>query len=337
MSVHASSRALIGLVLVAAGLSLAGCTPEPIEPVELDALSCVDASWNGGPARDAVVACTSPHLFDVVTSLGAWHVDPADDRDDGLPVGDLYERLVRADDGDELVTDYTAWAQPACENALRTLLGLDAISVGDATAEQLAPRVDGRYTVITSLSTRSAYARGDRTTLCSVGWLGENGGLVSRSHQPGADLRALAGPGLSLSERECILFAGGTTRPVDCTQPHSGQVIVDVDALAALGRDWVASVDPSTGLPISFLAADDAGEAVLTGLVPQASFGDGRGARAAIRPTDAWVGFDGTVIPGARYPLSCAVAVVGQASLMEGDVWGELTEATAEPLASPGE
>lgn len=337
MSVHSPSRALIGIVLATAGLSLAGCAPEPIDPVELEALSCVDASWNGGPARDAVVACTSPHLFDVVASLGEWEFDPAAYGADGLTAGELYERLVRADERDRLVGDYTAWAQPACESALRSLLGLDAISAGEATADDLAPRIAGQYTVITSLSTRSAYTQGDRTTLCSVGWLGESGGLASHTEQPGADLRALAGPGLPLSERECILFEAGTTVPIDCSQPHAGQVIVDVDALAAVGGDWVASVDPATGLPDSFVPADGACEEVLRSLLPEGAFGDGRVARAAIRPTDAWVGFDGTVIPDARYPISCAVAVLGRAPLMEGDVWGELPPATADPVASPGE
>jgi len=335
MSVRRRVRALLAVTGAATVVALAGCAPEPIEPVELEPLSCVDAVWNGGPARDAVVDCTSPHRFDVVGSLGEWSFDPATYGATEATALEIFERLVRADDGDQLAADYLAWARPACESALRELLGLDEIAIGDATAEQLTPRVNGRYAVITSLSTRTAYELGDRTTLCSVGWLGEAGGLTEHTEMPGADLRSLAGPGLPLAQRECILFDENTTVATDCTSPHSGQVIVDVDARVALGEDWVASVDPGTGQPDDFLAADDACEVVLTGLVAEVALGDGRAARAAIRPIEGWVGFDGTVDSGARYPISCAVAVSGQAPLMAGDVWGELPEVTAEPEATP--
>jgi len=311
-------------VAVAALAALAGCAPEPVDPVELPPGSCVAEAWNNGPDRSAVVDCSAPHLFEAVASIGEWEFRPEEFGVEESRPGEIYERLVLAEPGDELAEAYRSWAEPACELALLELLGLDRVTVGDLAGPQLGLRVDAPYALIASLSTRAQFELGDRTTLCAVAWLDDAGALSPVELPPGATIAALAGPGLPVGLRECFLFEDGAHAPADCAAPHAGQVVVDLNARAALGDEWVTGVDPATGRSDDYRAADAVCAEILGQLLPEGALGGGREAWADIRPTGGWVGFDGSVVEGAVYPVSCAVAVAGRASLLEGDVWGEL-------------
>lgn len=302
--------------------SLAACAPEAAEPVELTAGSCVADSWNGGPFRSTVVDCSSPHLFDVVASLGEWSGIPAALQETEADARALYERLVRADPADEVATAFHDWADAGCATAFDALLGFDRVAVDGLDGSTLGLRVHASWQLVTALSTGEQFARGDRTTVCAVAWPDSDGSLAEVAHPAGTTVAALAGPGLPLASRECFdLASDGGRSTVPCTQPHRGQVIVDVDARAALGEGWVADVDPSTGRSRDYGAADEACAAVLDQLLPDGALGDGRQSWADLRPVEGWVGFDGTV-GDARYPISCAVITDDPEHLLDADLWG---------------
>lgn len=306
---------VLALPLLAA--VLAGCTAAP-EPIVLEPGACVAEAQNNRPARDTVVDCTEPHRFDIVATLGAWP-----DATAAIEAGDartVYERLVRADPADELARSFQDWAAPRCEQAFDDLVGASAIALEEAP-DGLGLEASVELWPIAALDGLSRFAAGDHTVVCAVGWPDAAGELRRVSYPAAVTIADLLTGSFPLDERECFDFGEGDVRsPVACAEPHSGQALVTLDAARALGAEWVADVDPETGRAGGYAAADELCELVLAQLLPEDSLGDGLKVWADIDPTGGWVGFDGTVVDGAEYPVSCSV-IAPRDERLEGDAF----------------
>lgn len=304
--------------------TLAGCAREQVEFVEIEPRSCVAGEWNNGPDRSTVVECTEPHSFDIIAPLGEWpELEPAT-ISEGMTAREAYDRILAPDADDDLASGWRDWAYPRCWSAFLDLLGLDAIEVGHRGGDELGLHVEAsmHYAVVASLAKRDEFEVGDRTTLCSVVWLDDDGTTGEIAYPEGGSIASLTGPGLPPELRECFTLADGVRAATPCDEPHTGQVLVDLDAGEALGRSWVEDVDPATGRTDDYSSADKMCEAVIEQLLGDGRLGGEVEAWADIRPTDGWTSFDGSYVEDARYPVSCAVIIAQPGATLDRDLWG---------------
>lgn len=296
---------------------LSACTAAP-EPRELEPGACVAAAHNRLPDRESVVACTEPHRFDAVAMLGEW--PDAGAAIEAADAGTVYDRVVRAEPGDELAAAFRDWAEPRCASAYRGLLGVDDLALGEAAGESLGLEPALGATLVAGFGSRGAFVAGDRTVACALAWIDDGGALREVAYPDGVTVADALGATFPLELRSCVdLGPDGVRSAAPCPDAHDGQVLATVDARAALGAEWIAAVDPATGRAADYGPADEACRALATRLVPGGELPEHLEPWADISPTDGWVGFDGAVADGARYPVSCSVVGADERAIT-GDV-----------------
>ncbi|MEU0796053.1 septum formation family protein [Amycolatopsis sp. NPDC005961] len=154
--------------------------------------SCL--TWNNADASDASkVACTQPHKFEV-TAL----VDIGAQFPEGAPVPSLEQ--------------WQQIAQQKCTSDVKPYLGHNLDPYGKLTTNLLRP-------------TPSQWDDGDRQLRCGLQWAG-----------PGGTLLATTGPAkeqdqsLVFEPGTCLALQGkGVGDPLECTKPHSYEIIAILD------------------------------------------------------------------------------------------------------------
>lgn len=232
-----SAVAALALLAVLSGCSGAFPLPLPIPPRPggpstesplvapaaeecLDGTNGPDADWRSG------VACTEPHLYDVL-SIGEW--PELDDTIAKNGAARVY-RAINSGASESYVTAYWQWARNSCEAPAR-----DAFGWGD-----LDPRFDelhvlpvGNWLFDMSLATRADFTAGEHRSLCSISW-GEPRARAS-GDTIADDFRA----DTTTTTEECWLV-GSTSTPTDCAAEHTDQAILRFDARAAFGDGFLA-------------------------------------------------------------------------------------------------
>ncbi|MAT16998.1 MAG: hypothetical protein CMF56_00325 [Leifsonia sp.] len=320
-------RILPGASLAAVlALLLVGCATTP-DAVLLEAGDCVAEEFNHQPVRDTVVECSEPHRFDIVAGLGTW--PGAEEAIAASDAATVYERLLLGDPSDELVVAFTDWAMPQCERAFRAITGLSGVMMGELIGDDLALEVASPTWLTASLDTAARFGLDDDSVACAVGWLDEASELRTVSFESGATIADLLTGAIPTELRECFELLDDDQRtPVTCESAHTGQSILRFDAGAALGADWVEAVDPVTGQPAEYSAADEVCAALIGQVLTEGALGDGISVWADVWPTEGWAFFDGSRADGATYPIDCAV-IAPRGEHLTGDAFAGAVALTA--------
>lgn len=307
-------RIILSAVAVSAMLLLAGCSGATTTPSPPAAGTCLDSQSGQDADWTSTVDCTEPHLYDVVGSAVWPGIDDAIAEGDA---GDLFDTISSG----KASTEYLTWAYSECSGLFRTAIGADAFNFGgkDAAALDLYP--GGNYFVDYSLGSRDAFVAGQHDTLCSAAWVdATNTQQVPVAFDKGVTLADFFTPAFPASTRACYTYGASSTDNADCPKPHKGEFLAFFDGVAAVGADWVSSVDPSTGLAPDYTAPDAFCNAIVSTLYPAIAQSDTWYAFTDIDPSsDAWSKYDGTVDPTSEYSMFCAI-VPYTGTLLAGDV-----------------
>jgi hypothetical protein len=154
--------------------------------------SCL--TWDNPDASDArKVVCTQPHLFEVTTlvDIGAQFPEGAP-----APTLDQWQQI----------------AQQKCTADVKPYLGHNLDPYGKLTTNLLRP-------------TASQWDDGDRQLRCGLQWAGPGGKLLATTGPAkGQDQSLVFEPGTCLA-----LLGKGVGDPVECTKPHSYEIIATLD------------------------------------------------------------------------------------------------------------
>ncbi|MFD2467344.1 septum formation family protein [Amycolatopsis silviterrae] len=164
-------------------------------------------SWNAKDASDAhQVPCTQPHLFEVTTvvDIGAKYPQQAP-----FPTLDQWQDI----------------AQQQCNADVRPYLGHPLDPYGKLTTNLLRP-------------TSAQWTDGDRQLRCGLQFAGPGGGL-----QPTTGAAKTQDQSMVWEPGTCLALAGkGVGDPVDCSKPHSYEMIATLD-LASHFKDGYPKLD----------------------------------------------------------------------------------------------
>jgi hypothetical protein len=203
-----------------------GAGAEPASPLVapaigdcLDGMNDIDSDWRSG------VACSEPHLYDVV-AIGEWP-GMAAALADSTP-SRVYAAIYGGAD-DEFVGEYWLWAHHFCETAVRDALGWADL---DSRFDALHVMPAGDWAFDMSLATRADFSAGEHRTLCSVGWFDEHTGTGASLPE---DFVADTGP----ATEECWVVES-TATPVACAAAHTDQTVLWFDARSAFGDGFLA-------------------------------------------------------------------------------------------------
>ncbi len=304
-------------VAAAALLTLTACSGLNPTPSGTVAGTCL-ADYNGPDAdRTSIVDCSQEHTFDVYASATWPGMDAAIADSDAEAVFDAL-----TSDAASVVSDvYWAWAHAECSDRFIEHVGLDSVTIEGKSAQELGLLPGGRWDLDYSLDAREAFVGGDHSTICSLVWYDEAGDPATVKHEPGVSAATM----LSNFTTE---LQGCFTRDPDadprysntnCAEPHNGQYLMYLDALAALGADFVSSMDPETTIFADYEPLDSycttVIETVYPGVLDSPSWtvwSDQTGRFAG------WQDYNGTVDADQIYPVYCAIlAPVGE---LRGDV-----------------
>lgn len=154
--------------------------------------SCL--TWGNPDASDArKVVCTQPHLFEVTTLVDIGPQFP-----EGAPTPTLEQ--------------WQQIAQQKCTADVKPYLGHNLDPYGKLTTNLLRP-------------TTSQWDDGDRQLRCGLQWAGPGGRLLQTTGPAkGQDQSLVFEPGT------CLALQGkGVGDPVECTKPHSYEIITTLD------------------------------------------------------------------------------------------------------------
>ena len=320
-------RILPGIVTAALlAVLVSGCSAPP-DAVVLQAGDCIAEEFNHQPVRESVVDCSEPHRFDIVADLGAW--PGAADAIAASDAASVYERLVLADPSDELVAAFTDWAMPQCERAFRAITGLSGVMAGELIGDELALELASPTWLTASLDTAARFGADDDSVVCAVGWLDDASTLRSVSFKAGSTIAELTTGAIPTELRECFDLQDDDQRTaVSCETAHIGQSIVRFDAGVALGTAWIETVDPGTGQPADYPAADEVCATLVGQLVAEGALAADVSVWADVWPTKGWTTFEGTRLDGATYPIDCAI-IAPRGAQLTGDAFAGAVTVTA--------
>lgn len=182
--------------------------------------SCL--TWTKPDAADAkTVSCAQPHLFEVVGVVDISAQYPR-----GAPTPDL--------------TTWRKIAQEHCAEPAKKYLGTPLDPFGKLTVGMLRPP-------------EQEWAEGDRKLRCGVQWAG-----------PGGELQTLTGPAAEEDQSmvwepgKCLALMGKTVGdPVDCTGPHSYEIIATLDLTDRFDDGYPSESDQNTWLDVECNKAAD--------------------------------------------------------------------------------
>jgi hypothetical protein len=154
--------------------------------------SCL--TWDNPDASDArKVACTQPHLFEVTTLVD---IGPQFPEDAPVPSLDQWQQI----------------AQQKCTADVKPYLGHKLDPYGRLTTNLLRP-------------TPSQWEDGDRQLRCGLQWAGPGGKLLpTTGPAKDQDQSLVFEPGTCLA-----LLGKGVGDPIDCTKPHSYEIVATLD------------------------------------------------------------------------------------------------------------
>jgi hypothetical protein len=327
-----SALAATPIALLTAALLLSGCTataptpgpdndpvPTP-EALALEPGACL-ADYNGVDSdRTSLVACTAEHAFDVF-EIATWPEMDAELA--ATDAGDLYDEIM-AEEATPRSNEYWAWADEHCYGEFLSYIGLSSAVIEGKTAEELAITPGGRWNLDYSLASRDAFVEGDTSTVCSLTWFDETGADITVAHADGvtaADLLGTFTPEL----QTCYTRNPEVTDNLryvdkDCTTPHNGQYLLYLDGLAALGAEYMATMDPTTTLFADYGPLDGycatAIEEVFPGLLDDDTWQPWADQVAGWL---GWENYDGTIDPTLLYPVYCGVLTTTDGTTVVGD------------------
>ena len=151
-------------------------------------------AWDATDASDAhAVPCTQPHLFEVTTVIDIGAKFPAQAP---FPSLDQWQGI----------------AQQQCNSDVRPYLGHPLDPYGKLTTNLLRP-------------TSAQWSSGDRQLRCGLQFAGPGGGL-----QPTTGAARDQDQSMVWATGTCLALAGkGVGDPVDCSKPHSYEIIATLD------------------------------------------------------------------------------------------------------------
>ncbi|MCU1417297.1 MAG: hypothetical protein JWP32_1471 [Schumannella sp.] len=233
-------RLLIAFSLPAVLLLLTGCSLitalTSIPPVT--AGSCLQDNVGGDADLTSPVACTRPHLYDVV-ALSTW--PGMSDALEAADPAEVHHRLQIG--GTAQADDYWEWSAEYCSTALRSAvgwtgsrLGVENASGEPLTSDGIWAMPGGSYYVDISLPAEQAFVAGDHRTVCSAAWTDATGALRSVSFPAGLTFADLFDDRMPVETRQCLDSDGIA---VECTASDATEVTAQFDAVAASSEELV--------------------------------------------------------------------------------------------------
>lgn len=329
-ALSAAPIALLSVVLLVAGCTATAPTPGPDDSPEpapaaltLEPGSCL-ADYNGVDSdRSSLVACTAEHTFDVF-EIATW--PEMDAQLAATDAGDLYDEIMD-EESTPRADEYWLWADDHCYSAFMAYIGLSSAVIDGLSAADLLASPAGRWELDYSLASREDFVSGDTSTVCSLVWFDEVGEQITIAHAEGVTV------GDMLTDFTPELGACFTRDPdaaeefkyvdVNCTSAHNGQYLLYVDGLAALGAEYMATVDPATTVfadygPLDAFCTTAINE-VYPGLLDDDTW------KVWSDQVNRWLGwenYEGTIDPALAYPVYCAVLTAADGATVVGDAIG---------------
>ncbi|MDP3207783.1 MAG: hypothetical protein Q8M65_01415, partial [Rhodoglobus sp.] len=150
----------------------------------------------------------------------------------------------------------------------------------------------------------------DRSTLCALNWYDPEGERQLVSYEDGVTPATMLTDFAPELQGCFVRDVEAEIRYVnaDCTTLHNGQYLMYFDLQAALGADFVGTMDPETTLFADYEPLDDYCATIIDTVYPGVldseswiPWSDQTGRH------QGWVDFDGTVDPDKVYPAYCGI------------------------------
>ncbi|MEQ1736320.1 MAG: hypothetical protein ABL886_07955, partial [Rhodoglobus sp.] len=265
------------------------------------------ADYSGDDSdRTSVVDCTQPHSFAVLGEIMWPDMQKEIAAADAQSVFDA----IQNDSLGPLGRVYWAWVYEECRVLMRTAIGLEGVTISGVSAADLELIPGGNWSLDMSLASADAFASGELSTLCAVRWtdlVGENAMPAMPAGVTVVDMLTKAAPEV----RACFTRdpdADPSYVNVECSKSHNGQYLIFLNALPALGADFVATADPETTIFAEYAPLDDFCTEALDTLFPGVLSSDDWGVWSDQQSgVGSWEGYDGTVLNDGYYPVYCGI------------------------------
>ena len=304
-------------VLVLTGCS--GAAPSPQIPVG----TCLE-EYNGADSdRDTIVECTEPHQFDVIGSETWPEMAERIAATDAATVFDAITGETSDDAAVEIADAYWAWAATRYAPLTIEATGLTSVTVGGVTAVDMELVPGARWGWDASLATRDAFIAGDHATLYSMTWFNAAGDQIAASHPADVTIADIMSGTFTPELQGCFTRDPDAEEKyvnTECAVSHNGQYLFYADGLAALGADYMATVDPQSTVFADYGPLDAFCTELIDTALPGLLDSDDWGVWSdQVNRIAGWEEYDGTIDPSLTYPVYCAILTTGGKTIA-GDV-----------------
>lgn len=311
---------LVNRLMIAAGaallLALTACTGSSAPTIAVG--TCL-----GDVDPVSFVECTEPHRADVIGSETWPDMAARIAASDAATVYDSIVGEITDDAAVETADAYWTWANSRFYPLTTEATGLGSVTVGGVSAADMSLIPGGWWSWDASLAARDAFIAGDHSTLFSMTWLTAGDEQASPSYAAGVTIADIIA-GVFPAELQGCFTRDPNSEPKyvdsECAAPHNGQYLFYADGLAALGADYMATVDPESTVFSDYGPLDAFCSEVIGSALPDLLDSDDWGVWSdQVNRVDGWAEYDGTIDPSLRYPVYCAILATSGTSLT-GDV-----------------
>lgn len=309
-------------------LLLSACTGAPAVPT-IPVGTCIGEYIGADSDRETVVECTEPHQFDVIGTESWPEMAERIASNDAATVYDAIVGETTDDAAVEIADAYWAWVNTRYYPLTTEATGLSSVSIGGVTATDMSLVPAGWWGWDASLATRDAFIAGDHTTLFSMTWFSAADEQIAPSYDAGVTVADMIA-GTFPAELQGCFTRNPDAEPKyvnsECTVSHNGQYLFYADGLAALGADYMATVDPESTVFSDYSPLDAfCSELIDTALPDLLDSDDWAVWSDQVNRLAGWEEYDGTIDPSLQYPVYCAILTTGGKTIAGDVISGDVT------------